>query len=80
MLAKKTSKNQLTLPKSIAGKFEGFDYFDVSVKDNSIMLKPVKMTPAGSALEGVRDKIEALGLKDEDIREAIRWARRKKSA
>jgi len=35
MLAKKTAKNQLTLPKSIAGKFEGFDYFDISVKNNS---------------------------------------------
>ncbi len=80
MLAKKTSKNQLTLPNSIAGKFEGTDYFDISVKDNSIVLKPVRITPAESTLQSVRDKIEALGLKDEDIREAIRWARRKKSA
>jgi len=80
MLAKKTSKNQLTLPKSIVGKFEGFDYFDVSVKNNSIILKPVKITPAGSTLEDVRDKIEALGLRDVDIKKAIRWARGKKSA
>ena len=80
MLAKKTSKNQLTLPKSIAGKFVNFDYFDISVKGNSIILKPVKIPPAGSALENVRDKIEALGLKDEDIKDAIRWARRKKPA
>lgn len=77
MLAKKTSKNQLTLPKSIAGKFEGFDYFDISVKDNSIILKPVRITPAGSTIESVRDKVEALGLKDGDIEKAIRWARRK---
>ncbi len=80
MLAKKTSKNQLTLPKKIAGVFEGVDYFDVAVKDNVIILKPVKITPAESTLKGVRDKVEALGLKDEDIKEAIRWARRKKSA
>ncbi|MBI5598362.1 MAG: AbrB/MazE/SpoVT family DNA-binding domain-containing protein [Deltaproteobacteria bacterium] len=77
MLAKKTSKNQLTLPKKIAGIFEGIDYFDVAVKDNVIILKPVKITPAESALEGVRNKIEALGLKDEDIRKAIRWSRKK---
>ena len=50
------------------------------MKDNLIILKPVKMTPAESALEGVRNKIEALGMKDEDIKKAIRWARRKKSA
>ena len=77
MLAKKTSKNQLTLPKKVAGIFEGIDYFDITVKKNLIVLKPVKITPAESALEGVRDKIEALGLKDEDITKAIRWGRKK---
>lgn len=80
MLAKKTSKNQLTLPKKIAGVFEGIDYFDVAVKDNTIILKPVKITPAQSTLEGIRDKVEALGLKESDVKEAIRNARRKKPA
>lgn len=80
MLAKKTSKNQLTLPKKIAGVFEGIDYFNVSVKDNVIILKPVKITPVQSTLEGIRDKAEALGLKESDIKEAIRWARKKKPA
>lgn len=78
MLSKKTSKNQLTLPKSVAGRFPGIEYFDVSVENNAIVLRPVKMTPAESPLEGIRDKIEALGLRDEDIRKAVRWARRKK--
>ncbi|MBI5587984.1 MAG: AbrB/MazE/SpoVT family DNA-binding domain-containing protein [Deltaproteobacteria bacterium] len=77
MLAKKTSKNQLTLPKQVAGIFQGIDYFDVTVKDNAIILKPVKMTPAESTIESVRDRIAALGLKEEDINKAIRWARRK---
>lgn len=77
MLAKKTSKNQLTLPKQVAGIFQGIDYFDVTVKENAIILKPVKMTPAESTIESVRDRIAALGLKDEDIDRAIRWARRK---
>lgn len=77
MLAKKTSKNQLTLPRQVAGAFQGIDYFDVSVKENSIILRPVKITPAESTLEGVRDRIEALGLQEEDIQKAIRWARKK---
>lgn len=77
MLAKKTSKNQLTLPKKVAGAFEGIDYFDVTVKENSIILRPVRMTSTQPILESVRDKIEALGLKDEDVKKAIRWARRK---
>ncbi|MBI4666331.1 MAG: AbrB/MazE/SpoVT family DNA-binding domain-containing protein [Nitrospinae bacterium] len=75
MLAKKTSKNQLTLPKKIADGFNGVDYFDVSVKDNSIVLKPVKIEPARKGLESMRDKIKSLGLDDTDIKKAIRWAR-----
>ncbi len=33
MLAKKTSKNQLTLPKEIVKAFPDAEYFDVSVKE-----------------------------------------------
>jgi len=77
MLAKKTSKNQLTLPKQIAGIFQGIDYFDITVEDNAIILRPVKIIPAESTLESVRDKIAALGLKDDDIKKAVSWARRK---
>ncbi|MBI5562062.1 MAG: AbrB/MazE/SpoVT family DNA-binding domain-containing protein [Deltaproteobacteria bacterium] len=76
MLAKKTAKNQLTLPKKVAGAFEGIDYFDVSVKGNAIILKPVRITTEESGLEAIRDKIEALGLKETDVKEAIRRARR----
>ncbi|MBI4828811.1 MAG: AbrB/MazE/SpoVT family DNA-binding domain-containing protein [Nitrospinae bacterium] len=77
MLAKKTSKNQLTLPKKVAGAFEGIDYFDVSVKNRQIILKPVRVTPAESTLDTVRDKVATLGLKQGDIEDAIRWARGK---
>ncbi len=45
MLAKKTSKNQLTLPKEIANSFTETEYFDVSVQDQKIILIPVKITP-----------------------------------
>jgi hypothetical protein len=79
MLAKKTSKNQLTLPKQVASVFQGIDYFDITVKENSIILKPVRITTAEPMIEGIRDKIKVLGLKDNDIKEAIRWARRKSS-
>ena len=77
MLAKKTSKNQLTLPKKIAGVFQGVDYFDITVKGNVITLRPVTITPSEPTLESVRDKIKALDLKEGDIKEAIRFARKK---
>ena len=44
MLAKKTSKNQLTLPKAVADRFPGIEYFDIDVKENRIVLVPAKIT------------------------------------
>ena len=78
MLAKKTSKNQITLPKDIAKVFPDAEYFDVSIQGNKILLMPVKITPVGSTLEGVRDKIRKLGITEKDVGEAIQWARSKK--
>jgi hypothetical protein len=78
MLAKKTSKNQITLPKAIISVFPDTQYFDVRVEDNQILLMPVKIAPAGSALENVRDKIKKLGITGKDVDEAIQWARKRK--
>jgi hypothetical protein len=78
MLAKKTSKNQITLPQGIANAFPDAEYFDVSIKDNGIVLMPVKITPAVSVLESVREKMRKLGATEKDVKEAIRWARRKR--
>ncbi len=75
MLAKRTSKNQITLPKEIVKAFPDTEYFDVSIRDNTIRLMPVKITPVGSSLDRVREKIEKLGLTEKDLGEAIRWAR-----
>ena len=78
MLAKKTSKNQLTLPKEIVKSFPNAEYFDVSVKDRKIILMPVKITRESSTLEKVREKLEKLGITEGDVAEAVRWARKKK--
>ena len=78
MLAKKTSKNQLTLPKEVVKSFPDAEYFDVSVKDRKIILMPVKITPADAALEGIRDKLKKLGITEDVVDEAVKWARKKK--
>ena len=78
MLAKKTSKNQLTLPKEIVKTFPDTEYFDVSIKDRKIVLLPVRITPEGMTLEGIRDKMEKLGITQKDVADAVRWARTKK--
>jgi hypothetical protein len=76
MLAKKTAKNQITLPKDIVKNFPDTIYFEVSVNNNQILLKPVKILPAESGLEKVRMKMKKLGITEKDVDEAIIWARR----
>ncbi len=72
MLAKITSKNQLTLPKSIITSIAKTDYFEVAVENGRIMLTPVRMQQA----DAVRAKFEALGINDHDVQDAIQWARK----
>jgi hypothetical protein len=72
MLAKLTSKNQLTLPKSIVTSIPKTDYFEVEVENGRIMLTPVRMQQA----DAVRAKLDALGINDQDVLDAIQWARK----
>lgn len=76
MLAKKTSKNQLTLPKEVVGQFPGIDLFDASVENNRIVLTPVQVTPVAVSLESIRKKMHLLGLTEENVGEAVAWARK----
>jgi hypothetical protein len=78
MLAKKTTKNQLTLPKEIVKSFPGADYFDVSVEGGKIVLMPVKITRADAGLAGIRDKMAKLGITEDDVTGAVAWVRKKK--
>ena len=75
MLAKKTVKNQITLPKSIVEKIPETDYFEVSLRGEEIVLKPVSIRATGTRLDRVRAKMNALGLTEKDVDAAIRWAR-----
>jgi hypothetical protein len=54
------------------------EYFDVSIKDNTIRLMPVKITPVQSSLGSVREKMKKLGLTEKDVGEAVQWARSRK--
>lgn len=72
MLAKLTAKNQLTLPKSITRAIEEAEYFDVKVEDGQIILTPVKIQRANA----VRAKLAALELSEQDIADAVAWARK----
>jgi len=71
MIAKITSKNQLTLPKSVVQAIGAAEYFDVEVRQGQIVLTPVRMQRG----DAVRAKLVALGLTEADVAGAVRWAR-----
>ena len=74
MIAKLTSKNQLTLPKAVVSQFPGARYFEVRAEKGRIVLLPAKV----ASLEGVWAKTESLGISERDIEDAVKWARKKK--
>jgi hypothetical protein len=41
MLAKRTSKNRITLPKRIVDQLPAADYFEVAIEEGKIVLRPV---------------------------------------
>jgi hypothetical protein len=71
MLAKMTSKNQLTLPKSALQALGPVEYFDVDVRAGQIVLTPVRIQRG----DVVRAKLAALGLGEADVADAVHWAR-----
>lgn len=72
MLAKLTIKNQLTLPKTIAKRFPGVEYFDVSTDGSSITLRPLQRSRA----EEIWGHLAQLGITEQDLADAVQWARR----
>ena len=75
MLAKLTSKNQITIPKKIIEQLQDVRYFDVELREGVVLLKPVRIYETD--LEKIRSKIKKLGLTQETVAEAVKWARKR---
>ena len=75
MLAKITSKNQVTIPKKIMEQLPDTQYFEVELRDGIIRLKP--LVTYDTDLEKIRSKMKKLGLTQESVAEAVEWARGK---
>ena len=73
MLAKLTSKNQLTLPKAATAAVGPAEYFSVETRDGVILLTPVRLQRG----DAVRAKLAELGLGQADVDEAVNWARQR---
>lgn len=72
MIAKMTSKNQLTLPKVVTDELGSPEYFDVETRNGQLILTPVRLQRA----DAVRAKLAELDLSETDVAEAVAWARR----
>ena len=75
MLAKVTSRNQITIPKKIMNQLPETRYFDIELKDGVIVMKPLAVYDTD--LEKIRAKMRGLGLKPQSVKEAVKWARKK---
>ena len=76
MLAKITSKNQLTLPKSVTQAVGATEYFDIETRAGQIILTPVRIQRG----DAVRAKLAELDLTADDVAAAVAWARTPKAA
>ncbi len=65
MLAKRTVKNQITLPKTVIARF------DVSTDGETIVLRPLQIDGA----DEVRTRLEQLGVEEQDVSDALSWSR-----
>ena len=72
MLAKMTSKNQITLPKAVISMLPPSEYYEVEAVNDCIMLTPVRVQNG----DAVRKKLEVLGITEADIANAVKWSRR----
>jgi bifunctional DNA-binding transcriptional regulator/antitoxin component of YhaV-PrlF toxin-antitoxin module len=73
MLAKMTSKNQITLPKAVVEGLGGaVEYFEVRAEHGNIILTPVRISRA----DAVRERLAGMGLSEKDVEDARAWARK----
>lgn len=71
MLTKITAKNQITLPKAVLAQSSPAQYYEVTAEAGRIVLTPVQVT----RMDEVWDKLEALGIQEQDIADAVAWGR-----
>ena len=78
VLAKLTSKNQLTLPAEVISHFPGVEHFEVHEQDGELRLIPMKSVRVRSLNDLVRELREhtaKMGITEKDIEDAVKEVR-----
>jgi hypothetical protein len=71
VLAKRSSDNQLSLPQAVVELLGPAEFYDVICEEGRIVITPV----SSSAAAAVRSRLEQQELREEDVVDAVRWAR-----
>ena len=66
-----TGENQVTIPECVLAEFPDSIYFDVTTENGRIVLTPIEPAP----IEEVWARIAELGITEQDVADAIQWAR-----
>ena len=72
MRAKLKDGNQLILPDEVVLALDGCEFVDIELKEGRLVLTPIAQT----SIEAVRAKLEDLGITEQDVADAVAWARR----
>lgn len=72
MITKMTSKNQVTLPKAVTAAVGAAEYFEIEARNGQIVLTPVRIQRG----DAVRARLAELNLNEQDIADAVQWARK----
>jgi len=73
VLAKKTTKKQLTPPKKVVDRSTGVECSEISTDGTCIVLRPLQKSRA----DAVRARLAQLGINDEAVKTSVSWARKK---
>jgi hypothetical protein len=68
-----TSKNQLTLPKAVVESLGTPEYFEIETRSGQLILTPVQL----QRTDALRERIREMGVTEQDVKDAVAWARRK---
>jgi hypothetical protein len=71
VFAKVTGKEQLTIPEAVLAEFPDIEHFRVTCENGRIVLTPLD----GSAGDEIRKKMQARGITEQDVADAVAWAR-----
>jgi hypothetical protein len=71
VLAKLTDQNRITLPLSVTEALGPVEYFEITVEGGQVILTPVKVQRS----DAVREKLAELNITEQDVTDAITWAR-----